>query len=59
MFTPQAYGYYADINKLFDFYLSLVPSETQTKAQKLLPAKRSTLPKSLFKEGMREKVSTS
>lgn len=62
LFCPKAYGYYGDINKLFDFYIDLVPSDTRVKAEKLLPAKRSTLPKFLFKEEAmfkREKVATS
>lgn len=59
---PKAYGFYNDINKVLDFYIDLVPAETKRDAQKLLPAKRATLPKFLFKEDtaiMREKVAIS
>ena len=58
----QAYGFYDDINKVFDFYIGLVPAETKQAAEKMLPAKRATLPKFLFKEKdviMREKVAIS
>lgn len=58
----QAYGYYDDINKVLDFYIGLVPAETKEAAEKLVPAKRATLPKFLFKEKsslMREKVAIS
>lgn len=58
----QAYGYYDDINRVLDFYIALVPPESKKAAEKLLPAKRATLPKFLFKEGsalMREKVAIS
>lgn len=58
----KAYGFYDDINKLLDFYLALVPADVREGAKKLVPAKRETLPKFLFKEGsvlMIEKVSIS
>lgn len=58
----QAYGFYDDINKVLDFYIGLVPAETRAGAEKLLPAKRESLPKFLFKEKsslMREKVAIS
>lgn len=63
LFRPfQAYGFYDDINKVLDFYIGLVPSETKTAADKLVPAKRAALPKFLFKENsamMREKLAIS
>lgn len=58
----QAYGFYDDINKVLDFYIGLVPAETRKAAEKMLPDKRATLPKFLFKEKnvlMREKVAIS
>lgn len=58
----QAYGFYDDINKVLDFYIGLVPAETKKAAEKMLPGKRETLPKFLFKEKnvlMREKVAIS
>ncbi|CAM9136984.1 unnamed protein product [Discosporangium mesarthrocarpum] len=58
-YLKQAYGYYNDILQLFDFYITLVPPDTQEKAKALLPAKKADLPKFLFKENdimMKEKM---
>lgn len=47
---------------MLDFYIGLVPAETRKAAEKMLPDKRATLPKFLFKEKnalMREKVAIS
>ncbi|CAM9260366.1 unnamed protein product [Scytosiphon promiscuus] len=61
-YLKQAYGFYDDINKVLDFYIGLVPSDTKTAADKLVPAKRAALPKFLFKQDsamMREKLAIS
>lgn len=61
-YLKQAYGFYDDINKVLDFYIGLAPPETKAAAEKLLPAKRTPLPKFLFKQDaaiMREKVAIS
>ncbi|CAM9751344.1 unnamed protein product [Ascophyllum nodosum] len=61
-YLKQAYGYYNDINNVLDFYISLAPAESKQAAEKLLPAKKSALPKFLFKEDsalMKEKLAIS
>ncbi|CAM9127188.1 unnamed protein product [Choristocarpus tenellus] len=49
-YLKQAYGFYDSVLKLLDFYITLVPPETQDKAKAILPAKMAALPKFLFKE---------